>query len=875
MSALESLGRIGDTTEAVVIVHKQWLVVAYANLGATTHVVEVYTQSVASRAVGLAHKYEVETPCKVNCSTITNSYIVFGTVAGEVCFHSLLSGEIVSTHPSPKLNDAVVAMALSHPSHTNIVVAHASCRIVMYHGHNPHHAVVLCGVGVISNIIASSLPVLPSVVSVLERTGEEGTTIVTTGAPFLSCFQNVRPPKGSGAGTNLMAVTNVIATSAVSMARRLWGGGHVDPQAIRPPPATSTVIETSQVNQFCSLSDAGRFGDCVVPDPSYHFAAVSDKLGRVTLLDLRMFVVVDVLKGYREVSLGWTSSTAMRRHGHALVVYQPWRGVLEVFALEGLRLVKRHAEEVGKNARVLVNGLVVRSGGEVLAPILDDNFEKKCGAAMDRQALCAAAYEHTTSQNMSLETFTSLCGTVLVADPLDRFEFCEAIFSAPRCDVFTQVLPVLTIVTIFFDYIRGNNALWDSHVEPHIPCLTDFFSQLPAEDIEPLIERLCVCEGEAAAVTACVLRRCGVSPPDGLIQRAMATTPQFICDRYMPLGLEAMCPRRSLEYAYYRLLAQCHRKERIKTDTPTNCKPFFRHAIICNLWAYRHERSVINVLRTLLSEYQKVTTDPRSDFCMSLLLDDPTFRATVAHALTFQSGPKSLRKLDMYMRISDLVCASENGLVNAMDLAFSPEVVHAFDIAFDPTLAPEHDLDSLRKARKEVVALAANVGAVSTVHEVLDLSGMLELDNADCAFEFLLRGYLQKNAELDRGRVEEFTAKMSDKRVAADIIAETVRVRIRQYLAERDQMISTLTGKKKALATQHQADLAATMSVEFSDWVFSAEEVKACPSAAGVIDVIAGLIPLSLRHCAETKTRTLLLEAAEFLKMCAKLENIK
>ena len=83
------------------------------------------------------------------------------------------------------------------------------------------------------------------------------------------------------------------------------------------------------------MNDVARSVHSVLLDPCLNFAALTDKFGRVSLLDLDQFVIVRMWKGYREAQCDWIR----RPDSHSsLVIYAPYRGLLEIWDPFGSRI---------------------------------------------------------------------------------------------------------------------------------------------------------------------------------------------------------------------------------------------------------------------------------------------------------------------------------------------------------------------------------------------------------------------------------------------------------------------------------------------------------------------------------------------------------
>eukprot|EP01064_Diplonema_japonicum_P038564 TRINITY_DN9388_c0_g1_i1.p1 TRINITY_DN9388_c0_g1~~TRINITY_DN9388_c0_g1_i1.p1 ORF type:complete len:1224 (+),score=204.50 TRINITY_DN9388_c0_g1_i1:2928-6599(+) len=79
-------------------------------------------------------------------------------------------------------------------------------------------------------------------------------------------------------------------------------------------------------------SDDKREVEKVVPDITGRYVAITDTLGRITVMDTKMFVVVKMLKGYRDASVVWLSnSNHPDRATGVFLVHLPLRGAVEAW----------------------------------------------------------------------------------------------------------------------------------------------------------------------------------------------------------------------------------------------------------------------------------------------------------------------------------------------------------------------------------------------------------------------------------------------------------------------------------------------------------------------------------------------------------------
>lgn len=123
---------------------------------------------------------------------------------------------------------------------------------------------------------------------------------------------------------------------------------------------TSTSLEISKNNSQEStetlscrygISDIMREGDSIVCSPNKMLSAVTDAMGRVTLVDNKRGVAIRMWKGYRDAQCGWIevgedkysgihkNSNKSVRTTHVrttlfLVIYAPKKGVIDIWGIQ-------------------------------------------------------------------------------------------------------------------------------------------------------------------------------------------------------------------------------------------------------------------------------------------------------------------------------------------------------------------------------------------------------------------------------------------------------------------------------------------------------------------------------------------------------------
>lgn len=106
--------------------------------------------------------------------------------------------------------------------------------------------------------------------------------------------------------TTAVSLASTVATkltSAVfSLARNWWGGGAPKEEEVEPPKQTETPV-TLSFNSY--LSDSKRQVGGIALDPMGRYAALTDNLGRVILLDVPHRQMLRMWKGYRDAQCAW------------------------------------------------------------------------------------------------------------------------------------------------------------------------------------------------------------------------------------------------------------------------------------------------------------------------------------------------------------------------------------------------------------------------------------------------------------------------------------------------------------------------------------------------------------------------------------------
>jgi len=155
--------------------------------------------------------------------------------------------------------------------------------------------------------------------------------------PFLSCYRESKE-------SNTPSYTELIGSLF-----SLWS---------KPQPTRAQLSEITS-SSSSSIHDRGRLATCIVASPDKRLAVVTDKFGRVLLVDVTNWLVVRIWKGYRSAQCGWIEAKKDPArlgspHASFLIIYAPRRGLLEVWSTQrGPRVA---AFNVGKNCRLLYSG---------------------------------------------------------------------------------------------------------------------------------------------------------------------------------------------------------------------------------------------------------------------------------------------------------------------------------------------------------------------------------------------------------------------------------------------------------------------------------------------------------------------------------------
>ena len=166
------------------------------------------------------------------------------------------------------------------------------------------------------------------------------------------------------------------ASAAFSFVKTsLWGR-----TATESPPRAE---KPTRLSGAASFADAPREVESLEADPTGRYLAAADNLGRVAIIDVAMFTLVKLLKGYRQAKVVWLPPTPTV--AVSFLVYLPRRGVVEAWSLHAQKRLA--ATTLGFNCRLMpvntregLSCLVVHPTGATSALVCEE--EKKTGKRM-------------------------------------------------------------------------------------------------------------------------------------------------------------------------------------------------------------------------------------------------------------------------------------------------------------------------------------------------------------------------------------------------------------------------------------------------------------------------------------------------------------
>ena len=114
--------------------------------------------------------------------------------------------------------------------------------------------------------------------------------------------------------------------------------------------------EISKANFEWDLSDEGREGNSISPDPTGRWLAICDNKSRVIIIDAVFGHITRVIKGYRDAQIAWYTSISPKSEGNKnniqtfLVIYGPYRKIIFVCSMPSGQIID--AVKVGSNGKL-------------------------------------------------------------------------------------------------------------------------------------------------------------------------------------------------------------------------------------------------------------------------------------------------------------------------------------------------------------------------------------------------------------------------------------------------------------------------------------------------------------------------------------------
>jgi len=228
----------------------------------------------------------------------------------------------------------------------------------------------LSGIDQIHDIVTCGL-VWPSLSQVLSTDAFDGNDtsgirtryrqLLAVGKHPMASFYVIEDQSSFTTAVSLASTVATKLTSAVYSLARTWWGGTSKEEEVEPPKVRTETPLILPINSY--LSDPKRLVDGITLDPMGQYAALTDNLGRVLLLDVPRRQMLRMWKGYRNGQCAWlwveqpptrTSSSRSltlrppppthkqteRTMPLFLVIYAPRRGILEVWHT-------RHGSRIG------------------------------------------------------------------------------------------------------------------------------------------------------------------------------------------------------------------------------------------------------------------------------------------------------------------------------------------------------------------------------------------------------------------------------------------------------------------------------------------------------------------------------------------------
>ncbi|CAM6126840.1 unnamed protein product [Calypogeia fissa] len=204
-----------------------------------------------------------------------------------------------------------------------------------------------CADGVLACVMAPPL---------LEHQLKRHYCALTVGADYtLAAFRVSGEKRSSLAGVVFDKVMPAAVSTITSLAKRFWKS---DPTSESNRPTEVTPQAFGRATLITTLLDNRRKGVSLAVSPSGSLAAVTDSLGRISLVDVQALVVVRLWKGYRDAHCMFLEAPRDGRQGYeegqsrrrstpdrddfslCLAIHAPRRGYIEVWQMRyGARLM--------------------------------------------------------------------------------------------------------------------------------------------------------------------------------------------------------------------------------------------------------------------------------------------------------------------------------------------------------------------------------------------------------------------------------------------------------------------------------------------------------------------------------------------------------
>jgi hypothetical protein len=170
---------------------------------------------------------------------------------------------------------------------------------------------------------------------------QESARFLAIGTPFLG-FLSPKDSSDSSIGEQVATKVTHAVSNAFSLAKTLWfqeNKVHKDkPSKLK---LDYMIDDTNRYPRNISLAPPNGSGDRV-------YAAITDSLGRVSLMHVTEFLIFKMWKGWRDAQVGWiqTLSEATDSMMLFLVIYSPLSGALEIISVpHGQKILGTHIDK--------------------------------------------------------------------------------------------------------------------------------------------------------------------------------------------------------------------------------------------------------------------------------------------------------------------------------------------------------------------------------------------------------------------------------------------------------------------------------------------------------------------------------------------------